>query len=548
MQNPGNKTIAIYDQNAGKLAARYEAFTPAKIRSLIQTFFHPASPTVDIGSGSGRDTAFLNSQGYPTIGVEASDGMRAEAERYHPGFTYLKDSLPELSTLESGSFRNLLSNAVLMHLSEADLVKGLLNILRVLEPRGRAVLSFRGPSVPEHDNDRQISLFTPSQVAELLESLGGKVLHLETVVENGVSWHYVVCEKTGLELKDGLSRIQDIITNDTKTATYKLALLRALCDLARTESHTVFWDPAIDHVVVPLERLALSWLRYYWQPIKLGIRQTTKSEVAFAASLRALFEDFSNPRDVILDYESGKPQKKVLAAIRKIADTIDKGPVQYTGGGSTPIFHRRAQVAFHDDDQGRWKGLWYGLGGIKVPANMWRDIRLFHHWIEKSLIMEWVELTKETIDTSQRASRLFEVFSDVDYADRRDTTEIRKLLGDQPLRCVWTGKKVAKFHVDHVIPYALWRNNDYWNLLPACGSVNSSKSMLLPHPDAIRKNGGLILEYWGRYREKLKDKFESQAVKALGMGRAEFSLEDTLEQLMLVSAQLHCSRGVGYFE
>jgi SAM-dependent methyltransferase len=179
------------------LAARYEAFTPVKIRELVAAYFRKGAPTVDIGSGSGRDTAYLTAQGYPTEGVEASDGMRAEALRLHPGFTYHKDSLPDLATLKDDSFHNLLSNAVLMHLSDSELEKGLLNILRVLAPQGRAVISFRGPSVPSHDNDRQISLFTLNQVTKLLESLGGKVLLAEPQTHEGVIWNYLVAEKTG---------------------------------------------------------------------------------------------------------------------------------------------------------------------------------------------------------------------------------------------------------------------------------------------------------------------------------------------------------------
>lgn len=543
-----NKTIGIYNQNAAMLSARYEAFTPVKIRELVHAFFKKGAPTVDIGSGSGRDTAYLNSQGYPTTGVEASDGMRAEANRLHPGFTYQADSLPELATVENGVFTNLLSNAVLMHLTEAELVKGVMNLLRVLATKGRAVVSFRGPSVPANDQDRQFSIFTNSQVAELLESLGGRVLLMETVAEEGITWNYLVFEKTGVELRDGIARIQEIITNDTKTATYKLALLRGLCDLARNESHTVFWDPKLDFVVVPVERLALSWLRYYWEPLKLGIKQTTSRDLAFAGQVRELIKKYPNPRDAFLDYESGNPKKELVAALKKIANTIDVGPVQHAGGASDPVFHRRTKVQFGAGDPAAWKQRWFSLGGIKVPAAMWRDIRLFHHWIEKSLVMEWVELTARSIDTSQRTSRLFEVFSNADYFDKRDTTSIRNLLKGRKLRCIWTGKALKEFHVDHVIPYSVWRNNDFWNLLPACAQVNTSKNLFLPRPETIRKNGEVILEYWGLYQEQFKDRFEQQAVRALGMGDSTFTLAGTLDRLSLISAQLHSSRGIKFFD
>ncbi len=542
-----SKTLEIYNLHAPRLAAQYEGFTPTRSYELAHAFFQKGEPTIDIGSGSGRDVSYLSAHGFPATGVDGSNSMLTEARRYHGEHTFAQDSLPDLATLRDVAFVDLFCNAVLMHLTEADLVKGLLNILRVLAPKGRAVISFREASDPQRDIGRHITSLTPNQVAELFESLGGKVLLVESLPHEEVSWHYIVVEKTEIELKDGLSRIQDIITNDTKTATYKLALLRALCDLARNESHTAFWDPKLDFVVVPLERLALSWLRYYWEPIRLGIRQTTKGELAFTKNVRELFDHYSNPRDVILEFDSGKPGKIALAAVRKIAETIDKGPVQYAGGGATPVFGRRSKVVFGADDPARWKSVWYQHDGIKVPAAMWRDIRLFHHWIEKSLVMEWVELTARTIDSRRRTSTLFEVFSNADFADKRDTSDIRKLLQGQKLRCVWTKKPLREFHVDHVIPYSVWRNNDFWNLLPACAKVNTTKNLYLPHPDTIRANSELILEYWDLYWRHFKERFEQQAVRALGMTQEKFSLEDTLGQLTLVSAQLHSSRGIRYF-
>lgn len=194
-EDPPNKTIAIYDANAATLAARYEAKAPEKTYALIAAHFQKHQPTVDIGAGSGRDTAYLITQGYPAIGIEASDGMLAEAARYHPGLTFRKDSLPSLSTLPDSSYTNLLSDAVLMHLEPAELAPALENILRVLAPQGRAVLRYRGPKVPEHTTDRQVTIFPIAEVTGLLERLGAKILHSETEVGEGVTWHYVVAEK-----------------------------------------------------------------------------------------------------------------------------------------------------------------------------------------------------------------------------------------------------------------------------------------------------------------------------------------------------------------
>lgn len=541
-----SETIRTYDQNSREFAERYEKALPKKIHELALAFFSEGAKTVDIGCGSGRDVAFLKSKGFDAEGVDVSEGMLSEARRIHPDCVFHKDTLPDLAGLESGTYANLLCNAVLMHLPEAEIVKGLLNLLRVLEVKGRAVISFRGPGNVEEDAGRLFTKITANQAAELLESLGGKVLYLDENRDGEKTWHTIVAEKTGVEKRDGVSKIQEIITNDNKTATYKLALLRSLCDLARSESHTVLWDPELDFVIVPLERLALSWLRYYWEPIRRGVKQTTSRNLAFSASVEALFKEFSNPRDAILNYESTKPNPLVVRAVRNIAQTINDQPVKYAGGGKTPVFVQRGAFSIEWTDS--WRAKWYGLKGIKVPAGMWRDIRRFHHWIEKSLIVEWVEMTSEKLDRARNPAEIFKMIYNVDYADKRTTDRARRILERQDLYCVWTGKKLSSsFHVDHVIPYGLWRNNDWWNLLPASSKVNLDKKMLLPHPEHIRKRADLIVGYWELYQTEFGAQFERQVERALGRAGDRFSLSGTVDQLILVATQLHNSRGVEYY-
>ncbi|HOP97384.1 MAG TPA: GNAT family N-acetyltransferase [Verrucomicrobiota bacterium] len=38
-----------------------------------------------------------------------------------------------------------------------------------------------------------------------------------------------------------------------------------------------------------------------------------------------------------------------------------------------------------------------------------------------------------------------------------------------------------KFEIDQAIPFALWKNNDLWNLLPALPAINNEKQAASPH-------------------------------------------------------------------
>lgn len=52
-----------------------------------------------------------------------------------------------------------------------------------------------------------------------------------------------------------------------------------------------------------------------------------------------------------------------------------------------------------------------------------------------------------------------------------------------PIQCVYTGKQlgVGDFELDHFIPWSFVSHNQNWNLIPANGSVNSSKSNHIPN-------------------------------------------------------------------
>ena len=82
--------------------------------------------------------------------------------------------------------------------------------------------------------------------------------------------------------------------------------------------------------------------------------------------------------------------------------------------------------------------------------------------------------------------------------DERDTSAIHALLkaSGSPVECVWTGQPLRQgFHVDHLIPYAVWGNNDYWNLLPCHDRVNLAKSDAVPTLGLLHERADCIVGY-----------------------------------------------------
>jgi SOS-response transcriptional repressor LexA len=83
--------------------------------------------------------------------------------------------------------------------------------------------------------------------------------------------------------------------------------------------------------------------------------------------------------------------------------------------------------------------------------------------------------------------------------------------------CVWSGKALSnKYDVDHVIPFALWKNNDLWNLLPADAAVNNSKRDKLPEYALLSARKDCIIYYWENLRHAFPNRFEYEASKFAG--------------------------------
>jgi SAM-dependent methyltransferase len=149
---------------------------PVDLHAVVKEFFRPGR-TADIGCGSGRDTAWLNENGYPAIGYDASPGLLAEARSRHPGIEFHESTLPELLELADGSFENVLCETVIMHLAPSDIPASINRMLAILEPGGTLYLSWRVTRAADLRDDlgRLYSAFDASIVTDALA--GNDILH-----------------------------------------------------------------------------------------------------------------------------------------------------------------------------------------------------------------------------------------------------------------------------------------------------------------------------------------------------------------------------------
>ncbi len=137
------QTLRAYDDAAPAFAKEWgEQPVPKDLYKLLSDFFEPGL-TADIGCGSGRDLAWLASQGFPVRGFDVSEGLLAEARKRYPSLSFSHAKLPQLDGIKSMTFQNVLCETVLMHLEPGLIAASVRRLLDILVPGGVLYLSWR---------------------------------------------------------------------------------------------------------------------------------------------------------------------------------------------------------------------------------------------------------------------------------------------------------------------------------------------------------------------------------------------------------------------
>lgn len=166
------RTLRAYDQNAAAFANDWHEQPPATdMHALIRKYFRPGR-TADVGCGSGRDTAWLSANGFPSVGFEPSKGLLAEARQRYPQADFQVAALPELEGVPDCSFANVLCETVIMHMEAGLILPSVRKLLDILEPGGNLYLSWRvtaqGDRRDEHG--RLYAAFDPRLVLDALSN------------------------------------------------------------------------------------------------------------------------------------------------------------------------------------------------------------------------------------------------------------------------------------------------------------------------------------------------------------------------------------------
>ena len=194
-----HQTLAAYDNVAAAFAIDWhEQPAPHDLHKIIKRFFIAGGETCDIGCGSGREVAWLNANGYPARGFDASEGLLAEARARYPQFDFAYAELPDLPRIAANTYDNVLCETVIMHLERAQIARSVRRMLDIVQPRGIFYLSWRviRDADQRDKHGRLYAAFDASLVLgelsattmllqeEVVSASSGKTIH-RLVVRNG---------------------------------------------------------------------------------------------------------------------------------------------------------------------------------------------------------------------------------------------------------------------------------------------------------------------------------------------------------------------------
>ncbi|MGB6433116.1 MAG: class I SAM-dependent methyltransferase [Bradyrhizobium sp.] len=194
-------TLAAYDKDAAAFAKDWhEQPAPVDLHEIVERFFIKNGMTADIGCGSGREVAWLNANGFPAKGFDASEGLLAEARTRYQQFEFVHAELPDLDGIAANTYDNVLCETVIMHLDRAQIAPSIRRMLEIAKPGGIFYLSWR-VTAGDDQRDKHERLYAAFEAPLVLAELAATTVLLDEEVvsaSSGKTIHRVVVRKGGL--------------------------------------------------------------------------------------------------------------------------------------------------------------------------------------------------------------------------------------------------------------------------------------------------------------------------------------------------------------
>ncbi len=412
METNNSVSFSIYDQKAESLADRYESITFEEVHGdILDLLTDTEGLVLDVGAGSGRDAAWFAAHGHEVVAVEPAPRMREVARSFHPDsrIRWLDDQLPVLENVfRTGlTFDLIWLSAVWMHVAPTSRQRAFRKLVTLLRPGGRIMMSLRQGPPPD---GREMYPTQVDEVEKLARSHGLAVIRVtranDRLGREGVTWQ-TICLQAPDDGLGALPLLRHVIINDSKSSTYKLALLRVLVRIADSATGLIE-DVDDDTVAVPLGLVALYWIRAFKPLIEQDVPQKPPNRndtgLGFVKEgFRALRE--VSPYSLRLGARFAGPEgEALLAALRDARSTITHMPAHYITypGKQHQVFVAEPARARRTDNFVLDGPFLRSFGRVLVPRHLWQAMSRYATWIEPALLNEWTGLMQSYEGNTRR--------------------------------------------------------------------------------------------------------------------------------------------------
>jgi hypothetical protein len=356
--------------------------------------------------------------------------------------------------------------------------------------------------------------------------------------------------------------ISKIIERDSKATTYKFALLRGVIDIIQENSP--FITISKNRVYFPTGLLIEKWMLYYYPILECStnIPQINgETNLAFGIQLKKIITEYKTIGGFSAFYNDlknkGIPknlQPNFFSLAKKIKGTVTTMPMKYIGRSLSnkyySIFEFEPGSARRNANEIDLEFLINTSGSFSIPFEYYEAFKILGSFIsgQDSILFKWAEFS---VNASNENLSIEKVMNEVlkNPITEREIKSSKKfyknvLAKEKFVECVWTGEKLIKYDVDHMIPFSVWKNNDLWNLLPSKAKTNNQKRDKIPSADLIANRKELILHYWELLNETQSQRFQKEIrVALLGNNSSVGWQKAAIKQLQTTCNYLIANRG-----
>ncbi len=487
------------------------SFEPEQLHVTWKTHWPlKGQSVIFIGSRRSREPRWLAQHGCELLAIDPDDRMPAQEETAYTATSkgldvrWLEDKLPELGACQQ---LNRQFHHILISLASWSLVaasqqeRALRKLSNLLLPGGTLIFAQCTEAAYAVRESAPLALEALNQQAKKL----------------GLQWQVITAPPDSphppptlfLLPDDGsgaLVRIRHIAVNDSKSSTYKLALLRTLVRIADAHPGAIK-DRSDGQVAISLGLVAYYWIRLFKRLLEAGLQQNANTSKGLGFVKEDGWDRLTHLKadDLVIGaLFTGDEAAAIQALFKDTIATIEAGPAHfiYQGSKENRLFaiekQRRAKTTSILLD----KAFFNSFGDFILSEDLWHCFRVYGCWIEPLLVQQWIgemQKYKRNLEANISLDRYHQALI---WLERdRDTLFVRRrieTLRQQGLQIesVWSGRRAHSFDVDHCLPFTYWPNNDLWNLLPATPTENRSKSDRVPSQTRLSKARNRIIDWW----------------------------------------------------